>query len=623
MRLWTWAIAALVALAGIGVVVGRWITRGTDPVAEARRAYARGDWDRAAALARQQLQKSGSDPAAWRIYARATARLGRDEAASTIYKDRLGADRMEPEDYFLVGLGLVRLGRNETALQVWQKAARAGPEHPELLGSLAQQAIALGHLEEADAAARRLARQPGWEARGWLLLGEVQHTFDNPQGAAEALDRGLRLDPRARGLPLAASYYRRLLARSWLRVGRAAEAQEQLKRVLAAEAPDREAHWLLSRACLQRGQIEDAARALQGAGSSPTENPRTPEPGPYVGAACCAGCHRDINRTYQHTRHARTFHRGPGLLELPMPEGPLSDPDDPQVTLTFRRDGPRVHVETRAKDQVFDTVVAYAFGTRERYITMIGRDDEQTYRGVRLSYYRTAAGSGWDRTSGDVGAPDPHENVRGRPIEVRDGVVRCLHCHVTRPPEFRDPPPEVAGPEAADQAIGCERCHGPGGNHVAAIAAGFPDRAIAIVRGGTAPAEVVNAQCAECHTVDFRFAIAAAPEDPRFVRSPGMTLTFSKCFTQSGGSLSCLTCHDPHREREKTASFYEAICSSCHSRERTGSPPPAGRQSVCKVNPTRDCLNCHMPKVPIAELHTTLTDHNIRVHGRPGPRPRP
>ena len=35
------------------------------------------------------------------------------------------------------------------------------------------------------------------------------------------------------------------------------------------------------------------------------------------------------------------------------------------------------------------------------------------------------------------------------------------------------------GPEAADHSIGCEKCHGPGGNHLLAIAAKFPDLAIA------------------------------------------------------------------------------------------------------------------------------------------------
>ncbi len=36
--------------------------------------------------------------------------------------------------------------------------------------------------------------------------------------------------------------------------------------------------------------------------------------------------------------------------------------------------------------------------------------------------------------------------------------------------------------------------------------------------------------------------------------------------------------------------------------------------SVCKVNPAHGCLSCHMPKVRIPVLHTSLTDHYIRVH---------
>ena len=326
---------------------------------------------------------------------------------------------------------------------------------------------------------------------------------------------------------------RRLLARSWLQLGRPAEAREQLGNVLAAGGTDREAQWLLSRAWLQQGRIEDAAVALSRAGSYRDENPLMPEPAPYLGSARCTSCHPEQGRAYPRTRHARTFHRGPALAALPLPESPLTDPDDPGVTLTFRRDGPRVRVETRSRDQVFHAVVEYAFGTPERYVTMIGRGDEGDFRALRLSHYRTAEGSGWGRTSGDVGAPDPHETIRGRPIDVRDGVVRCLACHVTRPREFRDPPPAAAGPEAADPAIGCERCHGPGGNHLAAVAADLPDRAIAIARAGSAPAATVNAQCVGCHIVDIPDAIRAEPESPRYVRSPGLTLTFSRCSTAS------------------------------------------------------------------------------------------
>jgi hypothetical protein len=92
-----------------------------------------------------------------------------------------------------------------------------------------------------------------------------------------------------------------------------------------------------------------------------------------------------------------------------------------------------------------------------------------------------------------IAAPDsnpPADNYRGDTIPVRDGVVRCLYCDVTFARDFRDPPSEAGvGPEIADSAIGCERCHGPGGNHLRAINSGFSDKSI--VNAGTRGARAI------------------------------------------------------------------------------------------------------------------------------------
>ena len=338
-------------------------------------------------------------------------------------------------------------------------------------------------------------------------------------------------------------------------------------------------------------------RMMRSSGQARTglENPLDPEPSPYVGQASCVPCHREISKTHEKSRHARTFHHGRGLLKLPFPERPLADPEDAKVTHNFKREKDKITVETHAGDKVYRTVVEYAFGISDQYVTMVGRDEERAYRALPLSSYHAVEGLGWDRTSADVPDASAVDRIRGVPIKVRDGVVRCLYCHVTFYRDFRDPPSESGiSLAAADAAIGCERCHGPGGNHLKAIKGNFRDTAI--MNPGAGGATAIGKQCADCHIVGVPEEIKLAPESPRFVRSPGMTFTFSRCFTDSEGGMSCMTCHDAHRDDQGPALFYEKQCLGCHSEGPKTEKPAAGRAagsspresrkvSICPVNP--------------------------------------
>jgi hypothetical protein len=79
-----------------------------------------------------------------------------------------------------------------------------------------------------------------------------------------------------------------------------------------------------------------------------------------------------------------------------------------------------------------------------------------------------------------------------------------------------------------------------------------------------------------------------------------------------------VSCHDPHRNLEHDPRHYEAACLSCHPGPAADSPGPGG-QAPCPVNPTRGCIDCHMPRRPSTMQHTEFTDHHIRV---PSDRPR-
>ncbi len=73
---------------------------------------------------------------------------------------------------------------------------------------------------------------------------------------------------------------------------------------------------------------------------------------------------------------------------------------------------------------------------------------------------------------------------------------------------------------------------------------------------------------AECHSQHF-LAMPAMRTAPDWTRFPGSTLPWSRCYAESGGALSCVTCHDPHRNAETAPAYYEAKCLSCHPSGRT------------------------------------------------------
>src|SRR6185312_3019344 len=180
----------------------------------------------------------------------------------------------------------------------------------------------------------------------------------------------------------------------------------------------------------------------------------------------------------------------------------------------------------------YRALVDFAFGSGDRGMTLVGHDAQGRSRELRLSQY--SGGTIWDLTSGHQPQPKNPQDFLGEVLSF-DNARRCFICHTTDDRSAR----EGLGPESADHSIGCERCHGPGGNHIKAVEAKLPDLAIAHPRN--APGEQVVAVCVQCHSPRGR---NVSPDDPSSVRSQGTTLTWSRCFTESNGALSCVTCHN-------------------------------------------------------------------------------
>ena len=590
-----------------------------EPNAEALKAYAMGDWATSARLANARLRSNQEDVEAVRILARSSARQGRDDLATTLYENRLGLQSMQSEDHFLLGRMIATQGNTDLALGVWEKALKEDSSHPEMLESFAGMSAQKSHLEEAVAAASKLAAIPGLEAKGLLMQGIFKSLMEDYQGSTKSISQAFSIDPKIKSSFMTDDQQMRLFLKDLLRNGQPAEARNQIDRFYGnSVASDPEISWLMSRIEIQEGQANPKSDWSKKGLEYRQSNPMALEPSGYVGSARCVKCHKEISESYQHTRHASSFHHGQSLNQLPMPDVPLKDPDDMSVNHIVEQKNGRVEIVTKREDQeILRVLVDYAFGTKDRYVTMVGRDTNNTYRAAKLSHFKNSTGEGWDRSSGDTGAADPDHGVMGQDIHTRDGVIRCLACHVTTPRDFRfnHPDDEKQTAAAADSGIGCEKCHGPGENHVTAIKFGLADLAIRSLSGLSG--ENLNKACVDCHTVGDPREVAATPEDPKWVRSAGVTFSQSKCFTESQGQLSCLTCHSPHQPSSNLASFYESKCLTCHSSEKALNSEIKFKVVGCKTNATKDCLNCHMPKVPVPVLHNSLTDHYIRIRKAP------
>ncbi len=471
-----------------------------------------------------------------------------------------------------------------------------------------QAALAVGAertaLGEAAGRVESMLGVQGGEPLAVLALGlaEAARSADEE---LELLDRLEYLDHNRLQAVTSPGEAIKLVARLMLECGRTDDAKRLLeslaKQPSAAGVVDREAYWLLSRVHLARDEDDLADAALEkadgwGEGGA--------EPAPFVGSRQCGECHRTLTREQQHrSRHALTLALGGSLSQARLPAAPVPDPKIPGLSHRFtRQPSGRIDVESRARERVVKAVVDYAVGSGRHGVTMVARDQAGVERQLRVSYLGSI--DGWGATKGIDMTTRENGELLGRPLPP-ETVSRCLHCHATwfRAVDLRVAGPR--GPEALDHGIGCERCHGPGLNHVKAVQTGFAQSAIAL--GARTPAAARLASCYECHAADGTLK----PSDPEFTRAQGTTFKYSRCYIASRDRFDCTTCHDPHQILDETAAHYESRCLTCHA---DGSAGATHAPTTCPVNPRSGCIACHMPKIDDHSRLSKHTDHHIRVH---------
>jgi hypothetical protein len=268
------------------------------------------------------------------------------------------------------------------------------------------------------------------------------------------------------------------------------------------------------------------------------------------------------------------------------------------------RDGERSVYSVSDGIHTFSEPISWAFGFGIGAVgqTYVFRHDGSYYES-HVTFYSEIRNL--DITVGHPqAAPTSLEDAAGRALPLEE-VRRCFGCHSTA---------AVSGPHLQlDQlipGITCEGCHGAGGEHVAAMKAGRLEN-LHIFNPGKLKAGDLVSFCGACHRTQMHVESIRA-HGVNTVRFQPYRLVKSRCYNADDRRISCLACHDPHREVERDPAFYDSRCLACHlsrpSKNRIGKPSAP----ACPVARHR-CVTCHMPKYRLAGSHFRFADHRIRV----------
>jgi predicted CXXCH cytochrome family protein len=355
----------------------------------------------------------------------------------------------------------------------------------------------------------------------------------------------------------------------------------------------------------------------------------------YIDSRRCAGCHVEIAQSYRQTGMGRSFYRAS--------EAGLNVEDFTRKNSFYHTPSDRHYEMVRRGSQFFLTRHQAGYGgkrtnsvEKEIHYVLGSGNHARSYLTRTPQNRLIELPVGWYAEDGGTWAMSPGYD-RSDHLDFRRPVgYSCMFCHNGYPQV--KPGQDAAGadaiyPDQLPEGIDCQRCHGPGRQHVeAAQSSQSPEKIrAAVINPARLTPERQLELCMQCHletttfplpnaiqrfnrgtfsyrageplsdyVLHFDHAKGTGREDKFEIAGSAYRLRQSACFQQSNGALRCTTCHDPHRvpRGEAAVQHYKTVCQSCHKNSHAPSP---------------DCASCHMPKRRTEDVvHVAMTDHRIQ-----------
>jgi predicted CXXCH cytochrome family protein len=335
--------------------------------------------------------------------------------------------------------------------------------------------------------------------------------------------------------------------------------------------------------------------------------PTGPVPGAhYVGSASCKACHE------------ATYARWSKSLMANVVRDPREHPDAIIPDLA--------HADPMVKFTADDVALVYGSKWKQRYFKKVGDDYfpypaqwDVTHKAWKP--YFVAAGTDW--WSGRY----PPDNF------ARPTGPLCDGCHSVNY--------DVKTKAVTEWNVGCEKCHGPGSEHLAKPTASN------ILNPARMDAVQASDTCIQCHSqgrprtnpiegrlfdwpvgfeqgrnlVDFWELEGHTLGEKTFTHFPDGTGHKNRMqgndFVQSlmyARGVTCFSCHDAHGSEHESSLKLAAseLCLSCHGVGSQNGPHVAKLEDHthhAAGSTGSACIACHMPKI-----EQTIGDVNVRSH---------